>query len=332
MPDLRFPDHECVQRMLEHCVRTGTPLMLAHDDGVYLCCDGLNGPDGRLECAYARGCDPRSDSDWYETAHRLVGGDDFGERLDVKGATGLVEALRRGDRLVVRFNKRTISLFTERVVPPIPPTPAVRGHGHESPPSARNRRSSMSTKTTKRMKTKAPKKTDSKSGERLRQAAIKEIGERLAKSDDAAVHVGTVVRSDGTSVTVAIPGNDKPSAPPPAKATAIKSTPATAPKSAKAKAPEAAPTKAAKPPKQPKSKRVSALDAAATVLRESKDPMNTGDLIKVMAEKKLWTSPNGATPEQTLYAALVREIGAKGKASRFTKVERGLFASNPKVA
>jgi len=51
-----------------------------------------------------------------------------------------------------------------------------------------------------------------------------------------------------------------------------------------------------------------------------------------MTKNQLWLSPNGATPEQTLYAALGREIAAKGKASRFLKVERGLFAVNPKVA
>jgi hypothetical protein len=47
-----------------------------------------------------------------------------------------------------------------------------------------------------------------------------------------------------------------------------------------------------------------------------------------MAEKKLWTSPGGKTPHATLYSALLREIGAKGKDARFKKAERGKFVAN----
>jgi len=89
--------------------------------------------------------------------------------------------------------------------------------------------------------------------------------------------------------------------------------------------------KSAKDKKPPKAKRVSALDAAATVLGGAKEPMTAADLIKAMAERKLWSSPNGKTPEQTLYAALIREIKAKGKDARFTKTDRGLFAFSRKV-
>ena len=44
-----------------------------------------------------------------------------------------------------------------------------------------------------------------------------------------------------------------------------------------------------------------------------------------MAKRGLWSSPNGKTPEATLYAAILREIGTKGDAARFRKVERGQF-------
>lgn len=74
-------------------------------------------------------------------------------------------------------------------------------------------------------------------------------------------------------------------------------------------------------------KRISALDAAAQVLAASKEPMRAKDLIAAMAEKCLWSSPNGKTPEATLYAAMIREIAAKGSEARFRKVERGLFAT-----
>jgi len=66
-----------------------------------------------------------------------------------------------------------------------------------------------------------------------------------------------------------------------------------------------------------------ALDAAAKVLASAKEPMNCQALIEAMAAKKLWSSPGGKTPAQTLYAAISREINEKGKESRFKKTDRG---------
>ena len=90
--------------------------------------------------------------------------------------------------------------------------------------------------------------------------------------------------------------------------------------------------KTAKTKAAPKPKRVSALDAAATVLDKASKPMRAGELITAMAEKGLWKSPGGKTPHATLYAAILREINAKGKDARFKKVERGQFASTGKGA
>jgi len=96
----------------------------------------------------------------------------------------------------------------------------------------------------------------------------------------------------------------------------------------------AGPKKAAKAaakgaPKKPrgekKPKRVSALDAAAQVLAKADKPMRAQELIAAMAESGLWKSPGGKTPHATLYAAMLREISAKGKEARFTKVDRGQF-------
>jgi hypothetical protein len=103
------------------------------------------------------------------------------------------------------------------------------------------------------------------------------------------------------------------------KAKAAKRTKAKRPAKVKASA-KTAKKKAAKP------KRLSALDAAATVLKKSGKPMRSRELITAMEEKGLWTSPGGKTPHATLYAAIIREIAAKGKEARFTKTERGLFA------
>ena len=86
--------------------------------------------------------------------------------------------------------------------------------------------------------------------------------------------------------------------------------------------------KAAKPKatKEPKAKRISALDAAAQVLKAEGKPMKAKELIEAMATRGLWSSPNGKTPEATLYAAILREINAKGPQARFQKVDRGQFA------
>jgi hypothetical protein len=92
---------------------------------------------------------------------------------------------------------------------------------------------------------------------------------------------------------------------------------------------KAAPAKKAKAASaNGKSKKMSAIDAAAKVLADSKQPMNAKELIEAMSAKGLWTSPGGATPHATLYSAIIRELRVKGKEARFTKTERGKFAAN----
>jgi hypothetical protein len=107
----------------------------------------------------------------------------------------------------------------------------------------------------------------------------------------------------------------------PSKKSATKTT--KAPKAAKQ--PKAAKPKAAKPAGDAKPKRISALDAAAQVLKAAGKPMNAQAMIAAMAEQGLWSSPNGKTPHATLYAAILREISTRGAAARFRKVERGQF-------
>lgn len=74
-------------------------------------------------------------------------------------------------------------------------------------------------------------------------------------------------------------------------------------------------------------KRLSAISAAAKILADAGKPTRAKEMIKAASAKGLWSSPKGKTPEATLYAAIIREIAAKGKAARFSKVERGLFAA-----
>jgi hypothetical protein len=88
--------------------------------------------------------------------------------------------------------------------------------------------------------------------------------------------------------------------------------------------------KAAKPKRETATKRVSGLDLAAKVLASVKEPLNA----KTIAERAIaagWKT-SGKTPHATLYAAMIREIAAKGKDARFRKTDRGLFAAAGKGA
>ena len=93
---------------------------------------------------------------------------------------------------------------------------------------------------------------------------------------------------------------------------------------ATAATPAPAKTKAKKA-REPKAKKTSALDAAVRVLEEADQPMTCPEMIEAMTAKNYWASPKGLTPAATLYSALLREIKAKGKESRFVKTERGQF-------
>lgn len=75
-------------------------------------------------------------------------------------------------------------------------------------------------------------------------------------------------------------------------------------------------------------RKLGALDAAARVLDEEARAMTCKEMVEAMAAKGYWTSPGGKTPHATLYAAIAREINAKGADARFRKTERGQFTRN----
>ena len=58
-------------------------------------------------------------------------------------------------------------------------------------------------------------------------------------------------------------------------------------------------------------RRLSLLNAAIIVLRETKADMNTRELIEAIVERQLWTPTECKTPEQTLYGSIFREIATK---------------------
>ena len=86
------------------------------------------------------------------------------------------------------------------------------------------------------------------------------------------------------------------------------------------------PAQAAPPIPAASPAKLSALDAAARVLSESKQAMTCPALIAAMAARGYWASPAGKTPQATLHAALTREIKIKKDHSRFRKTARGKFS------
>ncbi len=71
--------------------------------------------------------------------------------------------------------------------------------------------------------------------------------------------------------------------------------------------------------------KLSQMAAAVKVLKQSRKPLTCKQIVEKMAAKGLWQSPGGKTPEQTLYASILRDIQRHGDDSRFQKVDRGLF-------
>ena len=114
-------------------------------------------------------------------------------------------------------------------------------------------------------------------------------------------------------------------------APAAKATDGTATSASRA----ATPVKAARDAKKPAkadtggrgakgAKRASGLDAAALVLADAGGPLNCKAIVEQMLTKGLWQT-GGKTPAATIYAAIIREIAAKGDAARFRKADRGKF-------
>ncbi len=159
--------------------------------------------------------------------------------------------------------------------------------------------------------------------ERLRQAALAQV-----RKGTAALDAPHVAPTGGPAAGVARKATPLPAAHVAAVGPVAGSP--VPPKSKKAKA-----AKAAKPATQPKAKApkaakkdrpMSGLDAAAKVLADAGKPMRMGEVMEVIVKKGLWKS-NGKTPEATLYAAVIREIAAKGVDSRFEKKDRGVFVA-----
>jgi hypothetical protein len=85
------------------------------------------------------------------------------------------------------------------------------------------------------------------------------------------------------------------------------------------------PSKATSAKQQATHSKLTALEAAAKVLSETKKALSAQEMIEAMQAQGYWTSPKGKTPSATLYAALTREIKIKGNQARFQKASPGHF-------
>ncbi len=106
------------------------------------------------------------------------------------------------------------------------------------------------------------------------------------------------------------------------KATGRARRPATAAPAATAETgePTSVPTTSAAP-----KKKLSLLNAALEVLKSGDESLTARQMVEAAKDRGIWTPGAGKTPEQTLYSAIMREIKAKGDASRFVKDARGHF-------
>ncbi|EHU7154832.1 DUF3085 domain-containing protein [Salmonella enterica] len=69
--------------VLQEARKNHCGVLLVKDHGVYIMSEiGELTPRGR-KVAYAKGCNPEKDETWWDTSRAEVGGDDFGEALNL---------------------------------------------------------------------------------------------------------------------------------------------------------------------------------------------------------------------------------------------------------
>ncbi len=131
---LTFSDLGIIRHMVKHAeqapeqqryygaILPEPSLFLVKDEGVYLMSAGL--PADLLHptlpkqvVVYAEGCHPDLDTDWYETARDVMGGDDSSEPIPTKLFT---DALRdpRAKRIRLILTKRTVRVTVLRTYAP----------------------------------------------------------------------------------------------------------------------------------------------------------------------------------------------------------------------
>ena len=135
MGTLNFKITDDFRAMVEHCKQhepsaaydaplddsTKVCLLLVHDQGVYLM-PGIKAEGPAKYVIYAPGCHPDNDSEWYDTARNLVGGDDFGESIE------LTERLA-GAIIAGKYSALEIELTSATMTVSFEPNPATLAAG-----------------------------------------------------------------------------------------------------------------------------------------------------------------------------------------------------------
>jgi len=125
-------DHasKCVHHRKSYEGEAEAGLWLVHDHGVYLMSSGIphlereDKPESS-KVVYARFCNPNIDGESWETARRLVGGDDFAENIPLEtwmGAFFFIDK-KGGDKIVIDISAQSIEV-------------GVLGHGKPPTPTA----------------------------------------------------------------------------------------------------------------------------------------------------------------------------------------------------
>ena len=74
-----------------------------------------------------------------------------------------------------------------------------------------------------------------------------------------------------------------------------------------------------------KEKKLSLMDAAVEVLKQSGEPMNTREMVKAATDSGLWIPTDCKTPEQTLYGSIFREMKIKENPRIVKSTVKGKF-------
>lgn len=77
---ISWPIDAAFKAMVDKAVKAKQKILLVKDHGVYL----MTNAKPKNLVVYARGFNPEVDDfdSWYDRAHRVLGGDDFGEQLE----------------------------------------------------------------------------------------------------------------------------------------------------------------------------------------------------------------------------------------------------------
>ena len=113
MSQLKFKKQEVLD-VIEHSIKNPAEnedpeIALVGDEGVYIM---TGGPTIGAPIAYALGCNPEKDDDWWELKGSTFGGDDGAEYLGAEDMKKAIESHPSCKYLGFRFKGRNMEVFT----------------------------------------------------------------------------------------------------------------------------------------------------------------------------------------------------------------------------